>query len=265
MCIIAGEVRQVSNTNILVAPMKTKNAQGGDRQLTVYCNSVTTKNRGAMILPFPARQVLGDETAGCEFFDLSNYTHLFHDLKDLCWPAYFTSQSSMTFSNSATPQLKVYDVGSYKASIVPHVRDFQRLNQLYRISPALIHFMQNQYPQHFSFVVCQLDVNKTYHPFGYIHDMLPNNQMFIPTMHWHQHESLDTASRVDWDHQIFIMNGVLTSTPEQFQLGGNRKPNIESYVNLRQLPADIQFPKTIQSIQVHHYRGNHDLAAVCVY
>jgi hypothetical protein len=195
MCIISGAVKNVSNTKIFVAPLAsdqkttvedlTTSQKTCTRQLTVYCNKVSVVDKSAvMVLPFPKSTY--------ESFDLTEYPTLFVDLHRICWPqpkSKSRSLNSLSDGDSYSNSLKVFSNGSFLVSVVPDLADFSRLQgQVFEIRPAVIEFMKNQYPSDYSFVVCKLDGDKEYHPFGYIHDTLPGGAMFIPTMHYHTHE-----------------------------------------------------------------------------
>jgi hypothetical protein len=184
MCMIQGEVEHVSATKILAAPIKTF-LNVFPQQFTVYSNNVSMESQsGAMILPFPGQFR--------QFVDLTQYKHLFTDLKNLCWPQVL-SKSNSSYSRSASKSLEylpVHNVGSYQASVVPGLDDLPRINpSVFQIDPRIFEFLKQNYSQGFGFMVCMLKNKAEYHPFGYIHDRLPSGQMFIPTMHYHLHGS----------------------------------------------------------------------------
>jgi len=233
MCIIQGKIEEVKATNIFVAPL-----QDG-RQLSVYCNKVSLKDQaGSMILPFPVGK--------CEFFDLSKYKDLFKDLNRLCFPqAKSRGMKSLSYSKNSLSQnyLEVHQVGSYAASIVPGLEDFPRIRpDIFKIDPRVFKFLREMYSVGYSFLVCKLDKTKEYHPFGYIHEKLPSKQIFIPTIHWHEHEPYQKSgwmkfgsgtsvssslydqeeskreeNHVDWDHFIYSLNRPLEVCPREFE------------------------------------------------
>ena len=205
MCIISGHVKNVSNTKILVAPLTQSSlnddSKASSLQLTVYCNKVSVKDKNAvMVLPFPKSEY--------KSFDLTEYPTLFDDLSKI-WPqARSLSRSSATYSLSNSNSLEVFQNGSYSASVVPDIDDFSRLQgQVFEVNQDVISFMKEHYPSGYSFVVCKLDGNKEYHPFAYIHSTLPGGAMFIPTMHYHTHDTPDIKFRVKegvYQQQIFL-------------------------------------------------------------
>jgi hypothetical protein len=94
-------------------------------------------------------------------------------------------------------------VGSYKASIVPTLDDFDRLDtEVFDVDENLLPMLRRHYPYRFGFIVCQLKPgNRSYHPFAYTHDLDSCGKLFVPTRHYHpQSHGHATA---DWDHIIY--------------------------------------------------------------
>ncbi len=240
MCIIQGGAKLVADTKILVAPI-VSSIDAEPQQFTVYCNKVSLEaKQGAMILPFPK--------SACTFFDLSEYKGLFDDL-NMMWPR---SRGGSTKSH----HLEIQQVGSYKASVVPDIADFARLSDIFVIDHRVKRFIQKCYPAGYSFVVCLLDQEKEYHPFGYIHGRPSADKLFIPTMHFHQH----SGRHVDWDHEIYTVNSRMLDVPYMFQkeIG---KPSLSQP---DKLPANMEPIQTIYGYKTgppHTYNRNHDMWA----
>lgn len=119
MCIIAGPVESVSTTKIFVAPSK-----GGDRQLVVYSNSVSTKSSNMMILPVPHPETLRFEK------DVMDYKDLYRDCADSLF-IYKPDQQRNEWSLRSAPlssYLPVLDVGSYQVSVAMSFEDLYKLN-----------------------------------------------------------------------------------------------------------------------------------------
>ena len=103
MCIITGETRDVSGTNIFCAQTKD------GRQLTVYSNKVELllhEPPVSMILPCP------NGKAGVEFVNLEKYPTLFEDL-DACFPSNNQSFAMYAQSTNSSDSLQVFQVGRY--------------------------------------------------------------------------------------------------------------------------------------------------------
>ncbi len=244
MCLIQGDVESVRNTKILVAPLETKEDEKESYgQLTIYSNQVALgKNSGAMVLPFPK--------SPCKLVDLSDYDTLFAEL-ELLWPRLLSLGKS---------KLAVEQVGSYKASIVTDIADFDQLSDIFVIDPQMKEFLIKQYPKDFSFVVCLLDQDKKYHPFAYLHGRSTPNLLFIPTMHYHQH-SVGDPVHPDWDHKIYVVNAKMTDVPTAFLV-------LENDGSLIRYPDKLSIPaiKSITGYKIsphQHYRKNHDMFAFC--
>ena len=270
MCIISGSVNTVAKTKIMVAPTKD------NRQLTVYCNKVSFDSpSGTMILPFPY--------SPCEFIDLTNYKELFGDLRKI-WP---TPRSKGRGGPFYFGGIEVTQVGSYLASIAPRIEDFSKLSDTFVISPQVLEFVAKHYPVDYSFVVCKLDKQKEYHPFGFCHGKLTNKQMFIPTMHFHEQQQNDevklpdtpnfrgsednsSRSRVlvraarrwgpDWDHEIYTMNSSVSSLHNAWSHQTTKSPLVD-FTKLPSVLSDFQDWSAIKITPENFYQRNHDLAA----
>jgi hypothetical protein len=203
------------------------------------------EKHGVMVLPFPRPEKLtrlqtrNDNVAG-HFVDLSDCPKLFEDLKAITFGKHIPLFAKPKSRGGAS--IPVVDVGSYKASIVPGVDDFDALDRdEFPLKKEVQRFLQTTYPSGMSFVVCRLQESKTYHPFGYVH-VLPRTGMFIPTMHYHDHSNdpewdgsasdmKSTNDPEDWDHFIYCYNGgnlnlFNPSRPDhqqQFHLYGDEK------------------------------------------
>lgn len=279
MCIINGPVTSVNATNIFAGPSDDRT-----RQLTVYSNKVDTAAENSMILPvpFPDSVVL---------HDLSYYPNLFTDLKR-CFkttrPLYKNALSANGYEHMARgaarerPKLVVHRVGSYEASIVPSIDDFDRLSEQFKLSPDVANMLTTDYTNiqgaPVGFVVCRLIPGAhEYHPFAYSHT-LPGKYLFIPTKHFHPHEpepvpqyttsitNLGLRSHRkpnhgdDWDHVVYTAATDLdTHDEDQLRFDGS------SMVKWQKLPAEFRsmsaLPLSRWSAEGHH--KNIDLQPVC--
>lgn len=211
MCIITGTVSRVAKTKIYVSADTKK-----QRQITIYSNEVNTPRENAMVLPVPHPETV-------DLVDLSSYPELFGDCAT-CFRLIPTRSWGLTDSDSAgylsvpnSQTLEVLDVGSYRASLVPSLNDFARLDtSVFQISPELIALLTKHYVSGFGFIVCQLKSgNHLYHPFAYTHALADNGKLFVPTRHFHPHEAPALQSlnyidftRADWEQQARTMNSL---------------------------------------------------------
>jgi len=179
---------RLANTHIFVAC----DPQGN--QLTVYQNNAESQTKNAMILPVPL-------IAGVELLNMEDFKNIFKELSN-----YFPKMMSYglmggLMSNSRSAKtLKIHYVGSYQASIVESLVDFERLDTSFRLNPTVKEILQEHYPQ-FGFIVCQLlEGKKDYEPFAYRHKTI-GGKVFVPTRHYHGEGPPETSS--DWDHEIY--------------------------------------------------------------
>jgi hypothetical protein len=183
MCIISAKVNTVAKTKLLVAINNQTN-----RQYVVYANTVDNPTaNNAMILPVPNPKSI-------KLHNLSAYSHIFDDCNKSFVERIKLSSDSVVKKSKASlnASLKVYDIGSYKVSIAYSLDDIKRINaNVFTLSPGCESMLHNNYANGmYGFIICKLDNgNKIYHPFGYSHDLPNNQQVFIPTKHYHPHES----------------------------------------------------------------------------
>jgi hypothetical protein len=228
MCIIVGAVRSVTGTQIFVAP-SVGAANGGDRQLVVYSNSVDTPAENLMILPLPHPETLKFEK------DVMDYAGLFKDLK-----ASLYKEMTLSVMRSAPPSktLDVFDVGSYRVSVAMSFQDLYNLNkQIFPFSEDLYKMLQSTYPPRIGFLCCALKPGETqYKPLAYSHRRDEATKLFVPTKHYHLGE--DTQATADWDHEIYSVGTVVSAHRSQEEL---YVPRNENQVMWNKLPAEYQW------------------------
>lgn len=258
MCIISGSVKSVNNTQLFVA--RSKN---GKRQFTVYANTVHTPLRNnMMVLAVPNPTTV-------KFHDLSSYTDLFKDLEN-SFPKARSAMLSYSLEAGSTKyekRIKVEQVGSYNASIVPSVADLKNLDpEYFYVDSKLIDFMEHTYGSYVNigFVVCGLrQGNHEYHPFAYSHDIHHSNKLFIPTKHYHPTDKMDVlnyglfgqfdnVAKVpsngsekysnfsdDWDHSIYILNDNVSTVCTRLE--GNMRTGYDKTWNVKEDKIDFEF------------------------
>lgn len=258
MCIISKEVNSVSKTNILVAVDKSNT-----RQLIIYSNNVDNKTvNNAMILPVPNPTTI-------KFHNLSNYTTIFDDcdkmVNNVKTLSTYGIKATMNYYDQNT--LKVYNVGSYKVSIANSLNELKKVNrQVFDLGYGCEELLSKNYNNPiYGFIICKLDMNnKNYHPFGYSHK-IHNNQIFIPTKHYHEHyqeyssfgsslgySSILNENSVDegWDHNIYLYNtSGFTNSPIKTDYVWNNK----NYINIQ----NIDFPfGQLNNFEKYNIKGN---------
>jgi hypothetical protein len=215
MCMISGKIEKVNNTKIFAANI------GNHKQLTVYSNDVQLSNTQkpvAMILPYPKSKT---PVQVIETNSLDN--GFFHDM-NACFPS--SEGMTLTFGRgkilkSATDYLPVLRSGNYQYSLAHSTQDLNRINpDVFRITGPLQSLLQDYENNHFAFIVCIIDSSAAYSPFAYITGIV-NAQIFVPTKHYHEHETSSSgfgllsdvyqwgssgAYSDDWDHSIYLLN-----------------------------------------------------------
>ncbi|TPW20872.1 MAG: hypothetical protein FD126_1239 [Elusimicrobia bacterium] len=192
MCCFAGPVRHVGATRIFARVQ-------GRSQALVYAMSVDSEGPNAMILPLPVAAGTGD--GGVEFVDLSGYPEFFDDL-DKGFPATLSlDEGSLSFSGMATggAVLAVEKVGSFEASFVPRIRDFERLDPRFRLSPAVLNDLRHYGDS--GFAVFQLAPGpQTVHPMALRFPTRDPGTLFFPTVHVHDGTVQPAAT---FDHTLY--------------------------------------------------------------
>src|SRR5262249_36868952 len=132
MCCFSRPVQRVSDTQIFA-----RSSREG-RQFVVYSMEVSAKEDLAMILPIPVPRNTKEEAV--RFINLEKYAEFFSDMlagfpapqppRMAGFPGGFGG-----IANGGAP-LKVVDVGSFEASFVPSVKDFERLDERFRLPSA---------------------------------------------------------------------------------------------------------------------------------
>jgi hypothetical protein len=255
MCCI-NEDALVSDTQLLVASNSNKTSQ-----LTVYSNNVDTNStNNMMILPVPNPETI-------KFIDLSDYTRLFRDLNLNFIKQYAKGSRGAVFLNSYSSSLKVHEVGSYLATIVP---THQQLNNIDRntfgtvnkfLSDTLSKYYQKDVDDNFGYIVCKLKSgNHGYHPFAYTHKIANDGKLFVPTRHLHGSSDFNSMfgnsnneQHADWDHQIFSFNTVSESG------NSTNYNNHENYVNFNKIPFNFGTIHSLNKLEIKQQNQNDDL------
>lgn len=233
MCIISLPVDRVNATKIFSCFTENQS-----RQFVVYSNQVTTPlTNNMMILPVP-------NPNSVEFINFSHYPQFFEDCQKNFVryrpPEYYATRSfSASLDMTERTVLPIFQVGSYIASIVPSVRDFDRLNpRQFPVPPDLHAVLAKQYDADFGFICCRLKQGThSYHPFAYAHDIHQGGLMFLPTFHYHSHtySGLKDIS-ADWDHVIYTVGTDFDSTRQD-----NYKFKPSDAFQIQKLPESIRW------------------------
>jgi hypothetical protein len=183
MCIFTGTVNSVRNTKIFAAMLPN------GRQGLIYEMNLHMEQSLAMVLPLPV-----NGTSDAEFVDLSKYSDFFSDL-ELGFP-----DDALSLSLGAPGTLAVQLVGSFEASYVPSIQDFDRLDPRFRLPPRIWQGLP-QYAE-YGFAVFKLRPNtRKIHPMALHFPTRMPDKLFFPTTHVHDGT---LPERAGFDHSLFL-------------------------------------------------------------
>jgi hypothetical protein len=125
VCCFSQPVALVADTNIFA-----RSANG--RQFLVYRMSYAAAGDLAMVLPLPVPPQPPEDAV--RFINLERYPTFFQDMDSgFPPPPMSPSVGSARMAVAAGPTLQVHEVGSFEASFVPRIEDFDRLDERFRI------------------------------------------------------------------------------------------------------------------------------------
>ena len=194
MCCFSRAVETVGETRIFAR------FTGEHRQAVVYQMRYKANEPLAMILPLPTSANAAEDAV--KFINLEKYPAFFDDLK-LGFPVpkpRATFGGDLSNGPIKSPKLVVHEVGSFVASFVPKVADFERLDERFRL-PASTWEKLPAY-RDYGFAVFQLkpDAQKT-HPMAFDFPTRPRAGVFFPTVHIHDGKVHDVAG---FDHDLYL-------------------------------------------------------------
>ncbi len=191
MCMFSAKVREVGDTQIF--------ARGSNegRQFVVYSMKYEAEADLAMILPLPVPPAPPEDAV--RFIDLSGYENFFDDLR-LGFPEmYMQASRGVPKPASRHAPLKVHDVGSFEASFVPALKDFNRLDARFRLSDKV----WKSLPRYadYGFAVFKLKPGaKKIHPMAFEFPRRNPIELFFPTVHVHDGK---VSKLAHFDHMLF--------------------------------------------------------------
>ncbi len=200
MCIFSQPVVSVNNTKIF------GRLSGKGTQFLAYQMTYESRDENAMILPIPVPQPASEEAV--KFIDLKSYEDFFKHL-DKGFPFVPTGSigcSAPTMKSASLDTLQVFDVGSYIASFVPSLADFERLDPRFKL-PIEIWDQIPEYKE-FGFAVFQLAAGTLKpHPMAFEFQS-QNDEIFFPTVHIHDGK---VHGQEEFDHVLYMQHAGLDS------------------------------------------------------
>ncbi|RLB45156.1 MAG: hypothetical protein DRJ42_30555 [Deltaproteobacteria bacterium] len=226
MCCFSQAVEYVSNTNIFARPLPE------GRQALVYSMSFAAAGELAMILPLPVPP--GPPEDAVRFVSLEGYDDFFTDMKK-AFPVMMAPQSRGGIADLGMPEagaLVVHDVGDFEASFVPTMKDFERLDERFKLSTDV----WDRLPQYadWGFAVFKLkggdepgffdrlrgrtgSAKKDVHPMAFEFPRRDPDALFFPTVHIHDGEVHDQAA---FDHTLYCQADAMpeaTGAPDSWE------------------------------------------------
>jgi hypothetical protein len=186
MCCFSRPIDLVSGTHIFARDGKD------GRQFLVYSMILHTKEDVAMVLPIPTPK--GSDENALKFINLEKYEDFFKDLA-----AGFPPEKHGRGPTNKPDSLKVVEVGSFVASFVPAVKDFDRLDEQFRLPKGV----WDDLPQYkdWGFAVFKLKKGeKKIHPMAFDFPRANPKELFFPTVHIHDGKVHPTAR---FDHALY--------------------------------------------------------------
>jgi len=204
MCCFSGKVNYVKSTKIFA-----RATDKGDEQFVVYSMELGSKSDVAMILPIPVKPATGDKAV--KFISLEGYSRFFRDVeKGFPAPPRPRSKSkSKVGARETDAKLAVVSVGSFEASFVPTVNDFDRLDARFRL-PADTWDKLPAYSK-YGFAVFKLKKgNQKVHPMAFKFPRADTKKLFFPTVHIHDGQ---VHARAKFDHILYCQLGEFDAPP----------------------------------------------------
>ena len=194
VCCFSQPVTYVADTSIFCR----MGAKGN--QVVIYSMTIEASNDLAMVLPVPVAEQRNEESV--QFVDLSNYPKFFTQL-DRGFPQNsFGNFGDTPKAQPARSTLEVKQVGSYSASFVPTVDDFDRLEPAFRIPSDT----WKELPEFsgYGFVVFKLRQGKhRVHPMAFAYPARDKSRIVFPTVHIHDGE---VHQKAEFDHSLYCQS-----------------------------------------------------------
>jgi len=191
MC-ICSKTAELSNTNIFARAGKD------GRQYLVYSMVIKAAEELALILPIPTPKASKEDAV--KFIALDKYEDFFDEMRK-GWPEPKSNSRGPASGGKEdpAPKLKVVEVGSFIASFVPTQKDFERVDEKFKL-PADLWAKLPQYKD-WGFAVFQLKKGeKKIHPMAFDFPRAEAKKLYFPTVHIHDGKLEEKA---DFDHTLY--------------------------------------------------------------
>lgn len=194
MCCFSKEVQKVSATNIFARTSKD------ERQYLVYSMVLSAKEELAMILPIPTPKNSKEDAV--KFISLEKYPEFFKDmLSGFPRPKDDKPNRGKDKKDKEPAKLKVVEVGAYEASFVPSVKDFERLDEKFKLPKSVWDDLPAYKDYGFAVFKLKKGENQKVHPMAFEFPRADVKKgLFFPTVHIHDGKIHDKA---EFDHALY--------------------------------------------------------------
>jgi hypothetical protein len=209
MCCFSGAVDTVADTRIFAR-------RHNSRQFLVYSMTYAADTELAMVLPLPVPPNTPD--GGVRFINLERYPRLLDDITKGFAPIFTRSLGLLGGISIPDRALAVHDVGNFEASFVPHQRDFDRLDERFRISPVV----WDQIPEYHDYGFAVFKLKRTVgwwkrhgrvHPMAFVFPQRDRARLYFPTVHVHDGTF---QAEADFDHVLIYQSAEPLDVPHSF-------------------------------------------------
>jgi hypothetical protein len=231
MCMFSQAVEHVSNTQIFAR-------RSNGKQLLTYSMTYRAARALAMVLPLPVPPDGPEDVV--RFVDLQAYPEFFSDLRSGFPIEVWLSRAALMSVETTSSTLVVHDVGSFEASFVPTLEDFDRLDERFRIPPDAM----GEIPMYrdYGFAVFKLKptTNESdVHPMALEFPQREPERVFFPTVHLHDGRVHKVAA---FDHTLYCQ---LPTPPREGPPGWKRSDSLASEF--------VDVPRAEGLIEGNHY------------
>ena len=196
MCCFSRPVEHVSGTSIFV-----RGARGS--QFLAYEMDFAASADLALVLPLPVPPGPPDDAV--RFINLDGYRDIFEDLRRGFPAAAPVGAARADGPRSTMAPLAIHEVGSFEASFVPRMADFDRLDLRFRVSEHV--WAKMPVYRDYGFAVFKLKAStqrSRMHPVALEFPRRDPSGLYFPTMHVHDGTVRDAAQ---FDHELYCQAG----------------------------------------------------------
>jgi hypothetical protein len=206
----------------------------------------------AMILPIPIYKTNGVpfESDAVRFYNLEHCPDFFKRLDD-CFPVE-RLESLARGSSRLLMSLKIYDVGSFEASVAKNMTQLDLLDPRFKLDASVMASLPDKYKD-YGFVVAKLKPGKKeIHPLAFDFQTRRMNVLFFPTVHVHDGVVTEYA---DFDHMLYAQTSRafdLATIEDSMKEESHETPDLPDVFGL------VNTTRPIRRVKIQGSRVNED-------